>query len=78
MRKNTTESKLIKSVVALWGELVCRDTQTDFEVNDILENFVRSCGVAYDGSDIARTVANLSNSQKRALYRQLKRKETQR
>lgn len=45
------------------------DRKADSNINDLLENFVKDCNVSYHYDDLDRTVLNLTNSQKRDLYK---------
>ena len=47
------------------------DRYADGEINELLEEFVHDCNVSYHSDDLDRTVLNLTNSQKRKLYKMM-------
>ncbi len=71
MEKRTTELKLLENIMNYWWECISKknDRYADGDINDLLENFVLNCNVSYHSDDLDRTVLNLTNSQKRNLYR---------
>ena len=71
--KQTTEYKLVKKIMDYWCECILKenDKYADGDINDLLENFIIDCKVSYDSGDLDRTVLNLTNSQKRKLYRKM-------
>lgn len=68
MKKETTERKLLKSIMDFWWECISKSIEADYQINDLLEKFIIGCGVTYFSHDLDRSVLNLSNSQKRKLY----------
>ena len=44
---------------------------TNGDINELLEEFVHDCKVSYHSDDLDRTVLNLTNSQKRKLYKMM-------
>lgn len=72
MRK-TTEFKLANAIMEYWFNCISKedDRKADSDINDLLENFVRDCNVSYHYDDLDRTVFNLTNSQKRKLYKNM-------
>lgn len=69
MKRETTERQLLNSIMDYWEECISKNGACDFAVNDLLENFVKSCNAPYYGNDLYTTVLNLTNSQKRRLYK---------
>ena len=69
--KKTTEYKLASAIMEYWFKCISKenDRYADGDINELLENFVKDCNVSYHSDDLDRTVLNLSNSQKRDLYR---------
>lgn len=59
-------------ILDYWWDAVMIDGRADRQVNDLLENFVKRKGHVYDGSDIYRTIRNLTKSEQRNLLKQLK------
>lgn len=47
------------------------DRYADGDINELLEEFVHDCNVSYHSDDLDRTVLNLTNSQKRKLYKMM-------
>ena len=71
--KQTTEYKLAKKIMEYGCQCILKenDKYADGDINDLLENFIIDCKVSYDSGDLDRTVLNLTNSQKRKLYRKM-------
>ena len=71
--KQTTEYKLAREIMDYWCKCIFKenDKYADGDINDLLENFIIDCKVSYDSGDLDRTVLNLTNSQKRKLYRKM-------
>ena len=71
--KQTMEYKLAKKIMEYWCKCILKenDKYADGDINDLLENFIIDCKVSYDSGDLDRTVLNLTNSQKRKLYRKM-------
>lgn len=74
MAKNiqkTTEYKLGLQIMEYWFKCISKknDRYADGDINELLEEFVRDCKVSYHSDDLDRTVLNLTNSQKRDLYK---------
>lgn len=69
----TTEYKLASSIMEYWFKCISKrnDRYADRDINDLLEEFVVGCKVSYDSGDLDRTVLNLTNSQKRKLYKEM-------
>ena len=68
-----TCDKLVSLIMDYWTKCVSKNSEADFKVNDLIENFAESCGIrekVYD-YDVTLTVSFLTNSQKRKLYNQL-------
>ena len=72
MRK-TTEHKLASAIMEYWFNCISKenDRKADGDINDLVENFVKDCNVSYHYDDLDRTVLNLTNSQKRKLYKDM-------
>lgn len=76
MAKNiqkTTEYKLGLQIMEYWFKCISKknDRYADGEINELLEEFVHDCNVSYHSDDLDRTVLNLTNSQKRKLYKMM-------
>lgn len=71
--KQTTEYQLVKEIMEYWSKCILKknDKYADIDINDLLETFVIDCKVSYDPADLNRTVSNLTNAQKRKLYRKM-------
>lgn len=69
--KETTERKLVKSIMNFWLECISKNTEADYQINDLLENFIIESGITYFYDDLESSVYNLSNSQKRRLYKKM-------
>lgn len=67
----TTEYKLGSSIMEYWFGCISKknDKYADGDINELLEEFVHNCKVSYHSDDLDRTVLNLTNSQKRDLYK---------
>lgn len=54
-----------------WWKCISKknDRFADRDINDLLEKFIKSCKTTYDPFDLNRSVLNLTNSQKRKLYK---------
>ena len=68
-----TCDKLVSLIMDYWTKCVSKNAESDFKVNDLIENFSESCGrceKVYD-YDVTLTVSFLTNSQKRNLDKQL-------
>ena len=64
---------LTSRIMNYWTASISKNSEADFKVNELIENFAESCGryeKVYD-YDVALTVSFLTNSQKRNLYKQL-------
>ena len=65
--------KLVSLIMNYWTKCVSKNSEADFKVNDLIENFAEICGrreKVYD-YDVILTVSFLTNAQKRKLYKQL-------
>ena len=65
--------KLVSFIMDYWTKCVSKNSEADFKVNELIENFsesYRRCEKVYD-YDVTLTVSFLTNSQKRNLYKQL-------
>ena len=76
MAKNiqkTTEYKLGLQIMEYWFKCISKknDRYADGDINELLEEFVHDCKVLYHSDDLDRTVLNLTNSQKRKLYKMM-------
>lgn len=76
MAKNiqkTTEYKLGLQIMEYWFKCISKknDRYADGDINELLEEFVHDCNVSYHSDDLDRTVLNLTNSQKRKLYKMM-------
>lgn len=71
--KQTTEYKLANKIMEYWFKCISKknDKYADGDINDLLENFIIDCNVSYHSDDLDRTVLNLTNSQKRKLYKKM-------
>lgn len=71
--KETTEFKLSTAIMEYWFKCISKenDRKADGDINDSLENFVRDYNISYHYDDLDRTVLNLTNSQKRKLYKMM-------
>ncbi|RKI83755.1 hypothetical protein D7V90_07640 [bacterium 1xD42-87] len=69
----TTECKLVSVITEYWFKCISKedDRQADRDINNLLEIFVRDCNVSYYYDDLDRTIFNLTNSQKRKLYKNM-------
>ena len=69
--RKTTEYILKSKIMEYWFNCISKenDRKADGDINDLLENFVKDCNVSYYYDDLDRTVLNLTNSQKRDLYK---------
>ena len=68
-----TCDKLVSLIMEYWTKCVSKNSEADFKVNDLIENFAESCErreKVYD-YDVTLTVSFLTNAQKRKLYKQL-------
>lgn len=68
-----TCDKLVSLIMDYWTKCVSKNSDADFKVNDLIENFTESCGRSEKvyNCDVTLTVSFLTNSQKRKLYKQL-------
>lgn len=69
--KLTTEQMLINKIMSHWEKQIFSSPQEDKAVNEIIENFAQSCGIVQSklNGDVFVTVSNMTNRQKRLLYR---------
>lgn len=58
-------------IMGYWSDCIMQDADSDWKINKLLEDFVKSKDAAYLFDDLDRTVENLTNSQKRELYRKM-------
>ena len=67
----TTEYKLGSQIMEYWFRCISKkgDKRADEDINELLEEFIHDCKVSYHSDDLDRTVLNLTNSQKRKLYK---------
>ena len=68
-----TCDKLVFLIMDYWTKCVSKNSEADFKVNDLIENFAETCGryeEVFD-CDVALTVRSLTDAQKRKLYKQL-------
>lgn len=72
-RKETCEYALRRLIMEYWQKCIekAEDRKADGDINDLLEDYVRGCGVSYHYDDLALTVGNLTNAQKRGLYNKM-------
>ena len=66
-----TTDKLFNQIMEYWEVCAYRDCESDFAINDLLEKYAASCGI-YEKNIQYRidiTVRNMTNSQKRKLYK---------
>lgn len=70
-RKMTTEEKLFKKIMAYWEACAYRDCESDFDINYLVEKYALSCGIQESKIEyrIDITIRNMTNSQKRKLYK---------
>lgn len=71
LKKMKQWQKLTKDIMDYWSDCIMQDCTSDFEVNRLLEDFIKAENVTYDGGDLDRSVNNLTNSQKRRLYKKM-------
>ena len=66
----TTENKLVKQIIDYWAECIY-DCESDYKINKLIDNYALSCGIDERKlhGDIDITVRNMTNSQKRKLYK---------
>ena len=69
----TTEYILGSAIMEYWFKCISKgnDRHADWDINELLEEFVHDCNVSYHSDDLDRTVLNLTNSQKRKLYKMM-------
>lgn len=69
----TTENKLVGMIMDYWEDCAYRDVQSDYEVNKLIYDYALSCGIDEEKleNDVSLTVRNMTNSQKRKLYKML-------
>lgn len=67
----TTENKLIRQIMNYWQDCAYRDMKSDYKVNKLVYDFAISLGIDEEklDSDVELTVRNMTNSQKRKLYK---------
>jgi hypothetical protein len=67
----TTENKLVNLIMEYWEECAYRDVRSDYEINKLVYDYALSCGIDERkiGNDVSLTVRNMTNSQKRELYK---------
>ena len=67
----TTEHKLINLIMEYWEDCAYHDCESDFKINALVDDFALSCGIDEKklNGDIDITVKNMTNSQKRKLYK---------
>ena len=67
----TTEDKLYNLIMEYWSECAYSNFEKDFLINDLLYDYALSCGIDEEKlqNDISVTVRNMTNSQKRKLYK---------
>lgn len=67
----TTENKLVNLIMEYWSECAYRDCESDFMINDLVDDYALSCGIDERklNGDVYITVRNMTNSQKRKLYK---------
>lgn len=67
----TTENKLINLIMEYWSDCAYRDCDSDFAINCLVDDYALSCGIDEGklNGDIEITVRNMTNSQKRKLYK---------
>ena len=68
-----TCDKLVFLIMDYWTKCVSKNSEADFKVNDLIENFAETCGryeEVFD-CDVALTGRILTNAQQRKLYKQL-------
>lgn len=67
----TTENKLVKLIVEYWQDCAYRDCESDYKINKLVDDYAMSCGIDERRlhGDIDITIRNMTNSQKRKLYK---------
>lgn len=67
----TTENKLINQIMEYWELCAYSDSKSDFAINKLVDDFALSCGIDEEKleADVLLTVRNMTNSQKRKLYK---------
>ena len=63
------KERLIDAIMNYWFDCIMLNGKADRLINNLLEDYVRESGRTYDGTDIYRTVENLSKSQQRKLLK---------
>lgn len=66
-----TENKLVNLIMEYWCDCAYRDCESDYKINKLVDDYALSCGIderKLEG-DIEITVRNMTNSQKRKLYK---------
>ena len=69
----TTENKLIKMIMEYWEECAYGDLDTDYAINMLVDDYALSCDInerKLQGR-VDLTVRNMTNSQKRKLYKMM-------
>ena len=56
-------------IMDYWYICAMHDGKSDRDIKNLLQDFVESCGRTYDGSDIDRTVRNLTKAEQRKLLK---------
>lgn len=67
----TTENKLVNLIMEYWSDCAYRDCESDYRINKLVDEYALSCGIDERklNADICITVRNMTNSQKRKLYK---------
>ena len=69
----TTENKLFNQIMEYWETCAYANCESDFAINDLLDDYALSCGIDERKIEarIDITVRNMTNSQKRKLYKMM-------
>lgn len=69
--KMTDDNKLVNLILEYWGDCAYRDCVSDYMINKLVDDYALSCGIDERklNSDVEITVRNMTNSQKRKLYK---------
>lgn len=67
----TTENRLIRQIMDYWKVCAYHDMKSDYKINKLVYDFAISLGIDEEklDDDVELTVRNMSNSQKRRLYK---------
>ena len=71
MKKDNQSSLLTKDIMNYWVECAYRDSESDKLINNLIYDYAESIGIHQEklNYDVALTVNNMTNSQKRKLFK---------